>query len=831
VAAGATKTYTALFQIGGKMLGSFRGVMQLAEARLRRLRATAASIGNAFKGLLAPIASFVAGIVGYGAGKILGNLFGGAVEQAREAETRFKSIQVTMLKNAQLMRMAGGDRAKALELGKEQAQLLKDQADALAKEGVLRDDIYQSMAKQMSIAGVPTKSIMHSVRAMGDLLVAIDGVNASEQRAAELADAVDKAIFKGRTKPLEAFVGPMPKDWWKQQIALGHGYQDMLDDILKRMEFAKGANVREAFTPLGRLQRAQNQLEDLSEDIGKEMIPLQAEMAEMWAKALPELKPAIIFMFKGLLWIMRKVAQVVTQYVMPAFAKLQAWWNTQTPQAQKRWIMIGLAIAGVAAALVLLGAVALPIIAAIVAALTSPVTGAIAAIVASVIGMMVFWRFAGAYITAAASATWEFLKAGWQMLTDFFVTLWNAVSPELAAIWEDIKVVASVFWDWFKVAWQTAVDVVLGIWHTIEPVVLPLFDKIKAAWQFIVEAFEKAKPTIINVLKEVGKVFIDWLLEPLKKFRWIFDKVAGAINRFRPAGAAAGGGAGAAVGGGAAGGGVKAVSQAAAPFIAAPLGMGGPAAGLAAGAMPMTKGAGAAAAALGGGVPVTVASYGGPTEPGQVVGAYNNRLQAGDVAISPNLYGTLGAPGPGSYLMLDGQRYHIADSSWYTPGNPTSNMVEIWGYGNQIKKQGMATRAYAEGGIAMKPQIATLAERGPEAVFPMGDLSKVFAEPPPITRTMGDLSKVFAEPPITRTMRDVADAVTAAYNAASDQTAMGGGETHVNFSPNITIHGNATEAEQRAMDSRLRDLKDDFIKQFEAAQRQSRRLSYEGGYG
>jgi hypothetical protein len=739
VAAGATKTYTALFQIGGKMLGSFKGVMQLAESRLRRLRATAASIGNAFKGLLAPIASFVAGIVGYGAGKILGNLFGGAVEQAREAETRFKAIQVTMLKNAQLMRMAGGDRAKALQLGKEQAQLLKDQADALAKEGVLRDDIYQTMAKQMSIAGVPTKSIMHSVGAMGDLLVALRGVSASEEDAKELADAMNKAIFQGKTKALTPFVGAMPKDWWKQQIALGHGYQDMLDDILKRMEFAKGSNVAEALTPLGRLQRAQNQLEDLSEDIGKEMIPLQAEMAEMWAKALPELKPAIIFLFKGLLFVMRKLAEVVTQYVIPAFHKLQAWWSTQTPEAQKRWIMIALAIAGVAAALVALGAIALPIIAAIVAALGSPVTGVIAAIVASIIGMVVFWKFAGSTITAVWNAIWE------------------RVGPELQALWQDVKDIAGAFLELLK----------------------PALDEIKVVWDLLVAAFEKAKPTIIAVLKEIGKVFLDWLLEPLREFRRVFDFVARQVNRFRPGGGtAAGAAAGAA---GAAGGGVRAVSQAAAPFVGAGLGMGGPNAGLAAGAMPMSKGAGAAAAALGGGVPVTVASYGGPTEPGQVVGAYNNRLKAGDVAISPNLYGTFGAPGPGSYLMLDGQRYHIADSSFYTPGNPTSNMVEIWGYGNQIKRSGVAT-PFADGGIATRPTLATLAERGPEAVIP--------------------LSK-----------------------------GGGLGETTVTFSPVITIHGNATEMEQRAMDSRLRDLKDDFIKQFEAAQRQSRRLSYEGGYG
>lgn len=65
-------------------------------------------------------------------------------------------------------------------------------------------------------------------------------------------------------------------------------------------------------------------------------------------------------------------------------------------------------------------------------------------------------------------------------------------------------------------------------------------------------------------------------------------------------------------------------------------------------------------------------------------------------------------------------------------------------------------------------------------------------------------------------------------NRALGMGGMGGSILH--FTPNITIHGNATETEQRAMDSRLRDLATDFIEQFKRAQYQSRRLSYEGGY-
>jgi hypothetical protein len=98
----------------------------------------------------------------------------------------------------------------------------------------------------------------------------------------------------------------------------------------------------------------------------------------------------------------------------------------------------------------------------------------------------------------------------------------------------------------------------------------------------------------------------------------------------------------------------------------------------------------------------------------------------------------------------------------------------------------------------MARQLATIGERGPEAVIPLAGGRRAEG-------LLNYASRAIGMQPATHS-------------------------TSVSFAPNIVIHGNATEADQRAMDSRLRDLSADFVKQFERAQRQERRLSYEGGY-
>jgi hypothetical protein len=109
--------------------------------------------------------------------------------------------------------------------------------------------------------------------------------------------------------------------------------------------------------------------------------------------------------------------------------------------------------------------------------------------------------------------------------------------------------------------------------------------------------------------------------------------------------------------------------------------------------------------------------------------------------------------------------------------------------------------AYQLGGIIGRATRALVGERGPEAIIPLSGGRRA----------------------------------TGLLDYASKAMGFGGvaaaGPTSVSFAPNIVINGSASEAEQRAMDSRLRDLARDFISQFKAAQQQERRLSYESGYG
>jgi hypothetical protein len=140
-------------------------------------------------------------------------------------------------------------------------------------------------------------------------------------------------------------------------------------------------------------------------------------------------------------------------------------------------------------------------------------------------------------------------------------------------------------------------------------------------------------------------------------------------------------------------------------------------------------------------------------------------------------------------------------------------------------------RGYQDGGIAKTPQVATLAEKGPEAVVPLtgmkarwNDLKSLYNTikttgrlPQPAEAPMPSLDKLMSMKPALR------DAAT--RNVPSMPT------QHIEFAPNITINGDASEAEQKALDTKLRNLAREFIESFKRAQYQERRLSYDSGYG
>lgn len=194
----------------------------------------------------------------------------------------------------------------------------------------------------------------------------------------------------------------------------------------------------------------------------------------------------------------------------------------------------------------------------------------------------------------------------------------------------------------------------------------------------------------------------------------------------------------------------------------------------------------------------------------------------------------------------------------------------------------LASNAYAEGGIARTPQIAALAEKGPEMVLPMGagqPIPTPLPSPPSGADSQSTLSKLMtAVSPFGNFARDAMQGrfflppwmvgghgemmqarmgMPSNVRAGDEEMArlpfgeqfrfpaMVGGlqaagkwlgqtaasEYNMTHNPTIHIHGNADADSQNALKIQLEDHARKFIQDFRDAQRHERRLSYESGHG
>jgi hypothetical protein len=597
LAEAAHRQYTAIFAVGGKLLGSFKGTMVAAEARLQRLRTAAVSFGKTMLKIAGAFGGLGAVFAGLGISKMLSSLFSGATEAAEAFERQTKIIQFTLLRNNKIMAAGHGDMKKSLAFAKAQEELIVKHNEHLAEQGVLSERVLNAMAAQMATLGVPPRQIMQATNAMADLLVATKGVSASEEEATSMATLLTRAIMKGKpTRALEKLGIFLPKDWGKQYAT----FQQRFDNIIKRLAWAKGRNLDEVLTPLGRIQKMRNELERTRKEIGEQMLPIQAKMADMWRTALPEIKPVILdainLLGKGVDYVVRQGREMMKVL--------------QGPKAGQAWSDLLQNVRDLGAAFGL----ALP--------------------------------------KGKSLGKW---------LGEELVKSLGDVNKMLGSDIEDIK-------------------------------------RFKDGIDLLTKAVEGFLPKLREWLQYYG-------------------------------------------------------------FAAVPP---SPPATLMT-TTPLPPGVRAAAA------------YGG--------GA---RVPASAPATQRAVGGSAG--------VRQGDVDQAADALGLPPG-------------------------FASGGIAMQPQITTVAERGPEAIIPL-------------TRLASTVSRLWSMSPQAKLRADYSDTPRLASPTASRIVSTTTAPVqHINFSPSITINGNATEPEQRAMDARLRLLANDFIKRFTAAQYQERRLSYEGGYG
>src|SRR4029077_20730436 len=96
-ALGAKREYVAIFSIGARLLGSFRGAMAAAQARLRRLQMAAMSVGKAIARFGALFSTFFAGFAAFGALKLFSAVFKDATAEIEEQHDRERKLQTMLM--------------------------------------------------------------------------------------------------------------------------------------------------------------------------------------------------------------------------------------------------------------------------------------------------------------------------------------------------------------------------------------------------------------------------------------------------------------------------------------------------------------------------------------------------------------------------------------------------------------------------------------------------------------------------------------------------------------------------------------------------------------
>jgi hypothetical protein len=737
MAAAGHREFEWIISVGAKLQANFRGVMQAATNRLAKLKSTALSMGKTIG--LSLVGGIAGAFAGFAIADIFKSIFGGAIEQAVEARHRTRELGAALMKNIEI---AKGGEVMAMR----QLDLIYRQVDALKEQGVISEDMYKQTAVTLAEIGVPTQQIIDSLEPMGDLIAQLKGVKASEGDFVELSNAMGRAINTGQLRPLRQYIKDLTTADQIQFKALATR-DEQWKFLIDKMKYARGANIREGKTEEGTAKRLQNRMQQLREEIGYKLLPIQAKMAELWMKILSgPIQPAIL-------------------RTLDAIGKAFDWVVDLLYECNKA---AGEGEGGLLSTLANLGKT-------------------IGELVASL------WNLGAALLgfdTKDSVSAVDLLKGAIKLLN-----------------WE----LKNEIWILQKVVW------LLKQMRAVIPSPQDLNPLKPSNWL-------KPTPMARGLWKGMGSLF------------------GGAWNAIGQIGGGGGGGGGGGLPAGAGAGGATYTPTAAQVAGTADLNLAAQRAALANelkdpavaarfySNMQTEVGAGNPARAQAymetvfnralarnKSLMATISDTGyypavslqNQNVSKKNIEAYNallDQVVAGsnisDYATG-NESGNVHSGGAHVSFASGGERFvhENADVAWIRRQKRLAEQTPAVAAGGGAPYYLAAARGMQLGGVVSGLTSAILGERGPEAVIPLGGGRRATGLLDFASRALG-------------------------FGGIG-----GGTRNHLNFMPNITIHGNAGEMEQRAMDSRLRDLARDFINQFVRAQTQERRLSFDSGYG
>lgn len=316
---GAKRQYTAIFAIGAKLLGSFKGAIAAAQSRLKGLEKTALAAGKGILKFGALFSSVFAGIAALGVGAVFKKLFEGADEAATAFENRTRRLTASLM-NQNRIGKEGWAFAEA-----QTAELYKHN-EALSKQIGLSKAVLDQMAVGLAVSKFGPQRIAATVGPMANMLLVAKGFGATTEEAGQFAKAFGKAVNTGMIKPLLDFGIVLTDD---QQKAFKKAMTPM-ERYITLMKIAGGkgfaeAAARELQKPAARIQRFYNELEEMQIRVGEAAKPAKAAVADTWRSLLPEMEPMLLGLQNIGTRAMMRFAVFTKNTLLPALKSVAAW--------------------------------------------------------------------------------------------------------------------------------------------------------------------------------------------------------------------------------------------------------------------------------------------------------------------------------------------------------------------------------------------------------------------------------------------------------------------------------------------------------------------------
>jgi hypothetical protein len=806
---GAKREYVAIFSIGARLLGSFRGAMAAAQSRMRALQHTAMTVGRSILKFGSIFSTLFAGAALFGVGAVFRKIFEGADEAAAAAEQRTRKLTAALFAQNKI-------RAKGRDYAVAQTKELQAVIAQQSKQGVFSAGMLESAAGILALQKLGPKEIAKTLPLLSDVLVASEGINATQEDMNKLALGFGKGMLTGTLpRSMMKYVGSLTVAEQKSLKAMAKagdlaGTYKFLTDRMARFG---GESARALKTPEGRIKSLDIAMASMRRHIGEASLEARAKLADTWKALLPEIEPFLIAAKNLSAEAMISVAKFVRKYGVPALKAISDWakgpgaeaWNRMKKawgdMAGKVGKALGEQFEALAGKGKNLGDVVVSAMDGITGALqwigdnsswlVPTLEGLAAALVAiSVIsfvtvnaGMLSLVGTIGLLAGAFGKSASEYQKFADLMAgkdvsdPEHFTKHWYLMGQTWTETFAGLSAVVQAFQE----GWDKSINELKAKWDwLVESIRLfKMPDWWNKFWER--QAAEQQKSAVTTgalAEQEAGRVAEAERLAAIQK-QWAAHRGPSAAE-------------------------IAAAQAMAPPFLSGGTAGRGRGPRLPAIALP-------GAATVAPGVPQPWAGGGrgmpytaGVQESMAEILPFWKRTQdslgadwkttwaqmSGDTAqIKPGLAATGETLKTQILLPIQEimQNWSLLATSMGTPlAIPTAAAAAATGPGGlpapDIPADTTGVPGLAGGGVVTRPTLAMVGERGAEAVVPLG-------------------------------------------------RRRGASQTTVNFSPTVTINGNASAAEQAALDKKLRDLSRDFVSDFKRAQNNERRLSYEGGYG